>query len=143
MTQHAAHAAVIADGPGGDVPVRSAFVGRESELSRLRTALADAAAGRGQLALLVGEAGIGKTRLANEVAGLATRQGARALWGRCWEGEGAPAFWPWVQVVRAYAAALAPDTLREALGHGAPDIARVVPELRECLSDLPEVANSC
>jgi KaiC/GvpD/RAD55 family RecA-like ATPase len=46
--------------------------------------------------LVAGEPGIGKTRLAEELATQATARGALVLWGRCWEGEGAPAFWPWI-----------------------------------------------
>ncbi len=45
------------------------------------------------------------------------------LWGRCWEGEGAPAFWPWVQVVRAYIPHDDPETLAMEMGVGAADIA--------------------
>lgn len=59
------------------------------------------------------------------------------LWGRCWEGEGAPAFWPWVQVVRAYVQAADPTALRQEMGAGAADIAQLVPALRERLPDLP------
>jgi predicted ATPase len=61
------------------------------------------------------------------------------LWGRCWEGEGAPAFWPWVQVVRAYVQLRAgdPSELRRELGAGAADIAQLVPGVRDHLPDLP------
>ena len=78
------------------------FVGREAELAALTADLDSAAAGRGGVVLVAGEPGIGKTRLAEERATQATAHGALVLWGRCWEGEGASAFWPWVQVVRAY-----------------------------------------
>jgi len=54
-------------------------------------------AGRGRVVLLVGEPGIGKTRLADELAQRAVTRGVRVAWGRCWDGGGAPAFWPWVQ----------------------------------------------
>ena len=59
------------------------------------------------------------------------------LWGRCWEGEGAPAFWPWVQVVRAYVEGSDPAALRYEMGAGAADIAQIVPAVRECLPDMP------
>src|SRR3954451_4404324 len=80
---------------------RGAFVGRERELRRLSAALDDALAGRGQLVLVAGEPGIGKTRLTDELATWATARGAAVLAGRCWEAGGAPAFWPWVHILRA------------------------------------------
>jgi len=96
-----------------------------------------ALAGRGGVVLVAGEPGIGKTRLVEELAAQASGRGVLVLWGRCWEGEGAPAFWPWVQVVRAYVQAADPTALRREMGAGAADIARLVPSLRERLLDLP------
>ena len=66
------------------------FVGREKELAELRDAVDEALGGRGRLVLLVGEPGIGKTRTAEELATYARLRGAQVLWGRCYEGEGAP-----------------------------------------------------
>jgi eukaryotic-like serine/threonine-protein kinase len=83
--------------------VTTPFVGCAGELAVLAADLDAAVAGRGRVVLLAGEPGIGKTRLAEELAARATARGALVLWGRCWEAEGAPAFWPWVQVVRGYA----------------------------------------
>ena len=74
----------------------SAFVGRELELGELAAGLDDAFAGHGRLFLLIGEPGIGKSRLAEELARHARVRGAQVLVGRCWEAGGAPAFWPWV-----------------------------------------------
>ena len=112
------------------------FVGREQEMGRLRSALAEAANGRGQLMMLVGEPGIGKTRTAQELARYAESQGFQVFWGWCYEGEGAPPYWPWVQPVRSYISATEPDQLRAEMGPGAADIAEVIPELREKLPDL-------
>jgi DNA-binding CsgD family transcriptional regulator len=117
--------------------VTAPFVGREVELAALTADLDAAAAGRGGVVLLAGEPGIGKTRLAEELAAQATARGARVLWGRCWEGEGTPAFWPWVQLVRAYIQASDPAVLRREMGAGAADIAQLVPALRERLPELP------
>ena len=61
--------------------------------------------GLGRLVMVSGEQGIGKTRVAMELAAPAEQLGAQVLWGRCYEREGAPPYWPWVQVIRAYAAA--------------------------------------
>jgi tetratricopeptide (TPR) repeat protein len=88
--------ASIASGNG--VSRRPAFVGRTREFEELRSALS---AGFGSLMLVSGEPGIGKSRLLQEVAGYATDQGWQVLPGRCWDGGGAPAYWPWMQVVRA------------------------------------------
>jgi eukaryotic-like serine/threonine-protein kinase len=78
------------------------FIGREEELAALNADLEAALGGRGGVVLLGGEPGIGKTRLVEELAAAAAARGALVLWGRCWEGEGAPVFWPWIQVVRGY-----------------------------------------
>ncbi|WP_394849908.1 AAA family ATPase [Pendulispora brunnea] len=78
-----------------------ALFGRARELTDLQTALRRALAGQGSVFLLSGEAGIGKTRLAEESARLARDGGASVIWGRAWEVEGAPPCWPWVQVLQA------------------------------------------
>src|SRR5256714_7035325 len=78
------------------------FVGRDREVERLRTGLEDAIAGRGRLMMLVGEPGIGKTRTAQEAVTYARLRGARVLIGRSYETEGAPAYWPWMQMARVY-----------------------------------------
>ncbi|MBX3230932.1 MAG: AAA family ATPase [Labilithrix sp.] len=77
------------------------FLGREREVKKLAEACESACQGRGALHLVVGEPGIGKTRLADEVAKLATSRGISVAWGRAWETGGAPAFYPWVEVLEA------------------------------------------
>lgn len=85
---------------GGRRPSRP-FVGRGRELEELQEALEEAAAGRGGVTIVTGDAGIGKTRLLTEVADQAVGRDWAVLAGRCWEEGGAPAYWPWIQVVRA------------------------------------------
>jgi DNA-binding SARP family transcriptional activator/tetratricopeptide (TPR) repeat protein len=124
-----------------DVPAastRGVFVGRERELDELVEGLDQAFRGRGRLFLLVGEPGIGKSRLAEELSTRARARGARVLVGRCWEAGGAPAYWPWLQSLRAYVRESDPETLRQQLGPGAADLAQLLPELRELLLDLPD-----
>jgi hypothetical protein len=113
------------------------FVGRERELALLRAALAETIAGHGRLVLASGEPGIGKTRLAEELAAYATGQDAVVRWGRCREGAGAPAFWPWIQILRAQFSATDAADLLTQLGSGAEEIVRLVPDLHE---RLPGVA---
>ena len=114
-----------------------AFVGREREFAELIAGLEDAVAGHGRLCLLVGEPGIGKSRLAEELTARARARGALVLVGRCWEAGGAPAYWPWLQSLRAYVRRAEPATLRAQLGPGAADVAQLLPELRDVLPDLP------
>ncbi|QFY11137.1 AAA family ATPase [Nonomuraea phyllanthi] len=82
-------------GSQADRPAR--LVARQAELSTLEGLLAEARRGRGGLVLVTGEAGIGKTSLARAVADLAAARGFRVEWGRCLDGGGAPAFWPWTR----------------------------------------------
>jgi DNA-binding SARP family transcriptional activator/tetratricopeptide (TPR) repeat protein len=114
----------------------SVFIGRQRELGELLEGLEDAVAGRGRLFLISGEPGIGKSRLADELINHARARDARVLVGRCWEAGGAPAYWPWVQAIRAYARESNPESLRAQLGAGAADVAQIVPELGELFPDL-------
>jgi DNA-binding CsgD family transcriptional regulator len=81
--------------------VADRMVGRQRELDALRAWVGAARDGVGRLVLCAGEPGIGKTRLAQELAGVALAGGTAVAWGRCVEAEGAPAFWPWRQVLRS------------------------------------------
>jgi class 3 adenylate cyclase/tetratricopeptide (TPR) repeat protein len=113
------------------------FVGREGEVAELRGAVDESLGGYGRLVLIVGEPGIGKTFTAEETATYAQLRGAQVLWGRCYEGEGAPAYWPWVQIVRAYAHDREPGLLVAELGPGAADIAQIVSEVADRIPGLP------
>ena len=113
------------------------FVGRTEEITALRARLNEAASGCGRLVMVVGEPGGGKTRLTEQAATYARLLGSRVLIGRCYEGEGAPAFWPWIQIIRNYVEECEKVSLASVMGPGAPDIAQVVPEVRERLPNLP------
>ncbi|GAA1883024.1 BTAD domain-containing putative transcriptional regulator [Actinomadura bangladeshensis] len=108
------------------------FVGRARELARLAEAARAAAAGRGGLVLVGGDAGMGKTALAERFAAGLAGQGWTSAWGRASETGGAPAAWPWAEIVRELAAAappaaglagrLAPLLDDAATGHGDADV---------------------
>src|SRR3970040_706941 len=101
------------------------FVGREKEMDELRAGLEDALSGRGRLLMLVGEPGVGKTGNPEECATYARLRSTQVLWGRCYEGEGAPAYWPWVQAIRSYVHGRDPQALMSEMGPGAADIAQI------------------
>ena len=116
---------------------RTPFVGREQELADLRRLLDQALAGRGGLALIGGEPGLGKTRLAEEILEEASRRGFLALTGRCYEMEGAPPFMPVVEILQTAARVVPPEVFREALGDAAGEVARLLPELARLFPDIP------
>ena len=118
-------------------------------MGELREVCDDALAGQGRLVMLVGEPGIGKTRTAHELALYAENHGAQVVWGRCYEEEGTPPYWPCLQTFRAYVQQAGVEELAADMGVGAGCIAEIVPELRLKLPDLetapaldPEAARS-
>ena len=114
------------------------FVGREPEMSWLRGIWDQVLGGRAQLALLTGDAGIGKTRLAAHLAYGLHNDGATVLLGRCDEDAIVP-YQPFVEAIRRYVLSSSTETLRERLGERrASELARLIPELRERIPDLPE-----
>ncbi|HUG13476.1 MAG TPA: AAA family ATPase [Thermomicrobiales bacterium] len=120
----------------GSVPLH----GRVTESARLRAALTSAVAGTGRTILITGEPGIGKTRLVEELAVEAREQGVLVLWARCQESEGAPAFWPWTQIIRAAVAASELGPEQGASTGGMEANAGALPSLRAFLSPAPLVA---
>lgn len=77
----------------------SEFVGRNEEIRILAATLEESFSGQGLLCSLTGPPGIGKTRLASELASRALERGARVVWGRCSTFE-VPPYWPWIQIIR-------------------------------------------
>src|SRR4051812_3952797 len=115
---------------------RQSLIGREKELEHLLAGLADARAGRGGLFLVTGVPGIGKTRLAEALSEGAEKEGMLAVWGRCWENPGAPAYWPWAQALLALIEHRDATALQQELGGGADWIAEIVPTLRDRLTGI-------
>jgi class 3 adenylate cyclase len=114
------------------------FVGRRDEMSQLKAALESALSGRGSIVMLVGEPGIGKSRLAKEFAVYAGLRGAQVLSGRCYESEASIPYLPLMDALRQYVVSKPEDELRQELGSGAPEIATFISEIRQRLPDTPE-----
>ena len=76
------------------------LVGRAQQLRVIDDAISGVAAGRGQVLLVSGEAGIGKTRLARAAVARARAAGMRTAWSSAWQGDGAPPLWPWTELLR-------------------------------------------
>jgi DNA-binding CsgD family transcriptional regulator len=112
------------------VPEGRLLLNRDHELSQLCRALDGALRGRGQIVLTAGEAGIGKTTLAQVFAARANTRGARVLWGRSGDLEGSPPYWPWAEALRALAEDRSTD-VQASFAPGARYLSLVLPELRE------------
>ena len=109
-------------------PASSPFIGRDAELKRLRARWTEVREGARSTIVLGGEAGIGKTRLASELARTVHGEGALVLYGRCDEGLAMP-YQPFVEALRPYIRAVGPDRVRTELGDLAPELGRLLPEL--------------
>jgi len=93
-------------------------VGRERVLAELDGLLAAARAGTGSVVLLTGEAGIGKTTVADALVEQARGAGVPVLVGRAVPDDGAPAYWPWRRALSAPGIGLSPDLLEADAGGG-------------------------
>ncbi len=119
-------------------PRSSVMVGREHELASLIGGLDDTAARRGRLFLICGEPGVGKTRLADEVATVAEAKRMALMVGHCSEHDEAVAYLPFVEILESFVERpQSQDRLRAALGPEASELARLLPKLRNILPRLP------
>jgi class 3 adenylate cyclase/tetratricopeptide (TPR) repeat protein len=113
-------------------------VEREAERASLRRLLDDALSGRGGLALVAGEAGIGKSRLVTEIGDVAQARGMRELTGHCVEMSGGPPYLPYVEMIeQAINSPRRSLALSNALGNVAAEIARIAPALRRAFPNIP------
>ena len=119
---------------------REIFVGRDDELERIERALDDVEHGRERVVMLFGEPGIGKTRTIRRSIEEDSHQGVEVLWGRCFEGIGAPHYWPWIEILRDYLERHADDEAISRMDpHTAAAIAEVDPRAAGFLGDLPKL----
>ena len=130
-------------GPCGEhLAGRQDFVGRSEALGVIDDALAQAVADTRTTLMISGEPGIGKTRIAELACTRARKSGFSVHLSQCAEVEGAPAYWPWIQLLRSILAEVPVDDLPASLGQGAPELARLVPELAQRLPQLDEAPSS-
>jgi adenylate cyclase len=127
-------APVIADRPARDGSAR--LIGRDMEGKHLARSIDEARSGRGSLTLLLGDAGIGKTRLAEEAMSQARERGCQTLIGRCYEQEGTPPLIPFIEVLEEAWRLMPPALFREAVGPSAPELARLMPELQRMFPEM-------
>jgi hypothetical protein len=123
-----------------DLPA-SGYVGRVAELERLAELWGLASGGSLRLALISGEAGVGKTRLSAQLALEVRGEGATVLYGRCDEDLGVP-YQPWTQAL-GYLVGEAPRAVldRHVERFGG-DLARLIPALGDRVSGLPRARES-
>jgi serine/threonine protein kinase len=117
---------------------RRVFVGREQELKQLQAAFDAALSGRGALAMVVGEPGIGKTAVCEQLATYVTLRGGKTLVGHCYEeGSLSLPYLPFVEAMRSHVLAREPEGLQKDLGGGAGEVARIVSEVRDRVRVAP------
>ena len=122
---------------------RRVFVGREAELKQLQSAFDGAMSGQGALMMVLGEPGIGKTALCEQLATYVTLRGGRTLVGHCYEeGSLSLPYLAFVEAMRSYVLDRDPNDLKKELGSGATDVARIVSEIREKLDVKPRASEN-
>jgi class 3 adenylate cyclase/tetratricopeptide (TPR) repeat protein len=118
-------------------PGRTPYVGRAEELAALRQAVDRAVSGAGGVILIGGEAGLGKTRLVEEIAAVARTCGMFVVRGHCYDMEGAPPYTPFVEAIEFGLTVTTRELFRSAMGDAGQEIARFVPKVRVAFPDLP------
>jgi hypothetical protein len=118
---------------------QTAFVGRESELRTIRAAIDRALTGHGSVVMLAGDPGVGKSRLAMEMAEYASRIGFRYLVGHCYERDEPFPFLPFAEIIEGnLAEAASLDDFRRRIGEDAAELAQIAPSLRRVFRDIPQ-----
>ena len=126
--------AAIVDRPAHDGGFR--LIGREAERAQLLQIMQEARSGCGSLILLQGDAGVGKTRLAEEALVMARRLGCQTLVGRCHEQQGTPALIAYTEVLEEASRLMPAPAFRQAIIASAPELARLMPELHRLFPDM-------
>ena len=135
LSPSATFAAAIVDRPTTDGSAR--LIGRDAERAQVLRGLHDAKSGRGSLILLFGDAGVGKSRLAEDALGAARQLGCHTLSGRCYEQQGTPALIPFIEVLDEASRLMPAAVFRQAIKASAPELATLMPELHRLFPDMP------
>jgi hypothetical protein len=117
---------------------RTAFAGRESERSTIRAAIDRALAGHGSVVMLAGGPGVGKTRLAKEMAELASSVGFKCLVGHCYERDEPVPFLPFAEIIEGSIAESGLEDFGRRVGDNAAELAEIAPSLRRIFNDIPQ-----
>ena len=118
---------------------RTAFVGRESEVSAIRAVIDRALSGHGSIVMLGGGPGVGKTRLAMEMSEYASRVGFRCVAGHCYERDEPVPFLPFVEIIEGHLAQAASlEDHRRRIGDNAAELAQIAPSIRRVFPDIPQ-----
>jgi AAA ATPase domain len=118
---------------------RTAFVGRETECSAIRATIDRAQDGHGSLVMLFDGPGVGKTRLAMQMAEYASSKGFRCAVGRCYERDEPVPYLPFAEIIEGnLARAPSLDDFRRRLGDSAAELAQIAPSLRRVYPDIPQ-----
>ncbi len=118
---------------------QTAFVGRESERNTVRAAIDRALTGSGSVVMVAGGPGVGKTRLAMEMAEYASRAGFRYLVGHCYERDEPFPFLPFAEILESgLAQASSRADFRRRMGANAPELTQIAPSLLRVFPDIPQ-----
>jgi predicted ATPase/DNA-binding SARP family transcriptional activator len=119
--------------------LKAELVGREEEISRMQRAFNQTRNGQRRIIFTSGEPGIGKTRLARDFAHWCEEtQHATVLWGHCYEMSGLLPYQPIADAISAHIRDSSPEKLRSLPGYSAADLAKIAPDIRLKLPELPK-----
>jgi DNA-binding CsgD family transcriptional regulator len=113
------------------------MIGRQAQIRELEEYLEQTRASAGRLVFVVGDAGVGKTRLLREFAGRVQADGVTLLSGHCYDEQPAPPYGPFVDALRALVRQRGPDAVAQVAGAWASSLAALLPEL-ELPSSAPQ-----
>ncbi|MGD0477349.1 MAG: AAA family ATPase [Nitrososphaerales archaeon] len=126
---------------GGESRKILPLVDMVNELGTLRMMLEKATRGEGNLVFVAGEAGVGKTRLADELVALAKEMHVMALSGRCSKREGETPYAPWVEMIREFMRDNPTQLLFKVVGNHGAEVAKLVPEIAASLGPVSVVSS--